>query len=54
MSVLVAGTDTPEGKAAYRYGIEEARRRGEDLVVFLLEGRHAASPDLGEIGRAHV
>ncbi|WP_122942366.1 universal stress protein [Brachybacterium sp. EE-P12] len=49
MSVLVAGTDTPEGKAAYRYGIEEARRRGEDLVVFLLEGRHAASPDLGEV-----
>lgn len=50
MSVLVAGTDTPAGQAAYRYGIEEARRRGEDLIVFLMEGEHTTAPDLGEVG----
>ncbi|ATG54271.1 universal stress protein UspA [Brachybacterium ginsengisoli] len=49
MSVLVAGTDTPAGQAAYLYGIEEARRRGEDLVVFLMEGSHTPSPELGEV-----
>ena len=48
MSVLVAGTDTPAGQAAYRFGIEEARRRGEDLVVFLMSGTHTPSPELGE------
>lgn len=52
MSVLVAGTDTPAGQAAYRYGIEEARRRGEDLVIFLMEGEHAPSPDLGEVSES--
>lgn len=49
MSVLVAGTPTREGQAAYRYAIEEARRRSEDLVVFLLEGEHTPSPELGEV-----
>ena len=49
MSVLVAGTDTPAGRAAYRFGIEEARRRGEDLVVFLMSGEHTPSPDLGKV-----
>jgi hypothetical protein len=49
MSVLVAGTDTPAGQAAYRFGIEEARRRGEDLVVFLMSGTHTPSPELGEV-----
>lgn len=49
MSVLVAGTDTPAGQAAYRFGIEEARRRGEDLVLFLMSGTHTPSPDLGEV-----
>ena len=49
MAVLVAGTDTPAGRAAYHYGIEEARRRGEDLIVFVLEGEHVPSPDLGDL-----
>ena len=49
MSVLVAGTETPAGAAAYRYAIEEARRRGEDLIVFLMEGEHTPSADLGEV-----
>lgn len=49
MAVLVAGTDTPAGRAAYRYGIEEARRRGEDLIVFVMEGEHSPSPDLGDV-----
>ncbi|MGP9538829.1 universal stress protein [Brachybacterium sp. AOP43-C2-M15] len=49
MTVLVAGTDTPAGKAAYRYGIEEARRRGEDLVLFLLEGTHTPASEIGEV-----
>lgn len=49
MSVLVAGTDTPAGRAAYRFGIEEARRRGEDLVLFLMSGTHVPSPDLGDV-----
>ncbi|HEX7352788.1 universal stress protein [Brachybacterium sp.] len=49
MSVLVAGTDTPAGQAAYRFGIEEARRRGEDVVLFLMSGTHTPSPDLGEV-----
>lgn len=49
MAVLVAGTDSPAGRAAYLYGIEEARRRGEDLIVFVMEGEHAASPELGDV-----
>ncbi|WP_422115237.1 universal stress protein [Brachybacterium sp. UNK5269] len=49
MSVLVAGTDTPAGQAAYRFGIEEARRRGEDLILFLMSGTHTPSSDLGEV-----
>lgn len=49
MTVLVAGTDTVEGQAAYRFGIEEARRRGEDLLYFVLEGEHDPSADLGEV-----
>lgn len=49
MTVLVAGTDTAEGHAAYRFGIEEARRRGEDLTYFVLEGEHEPSADLGDV-----
>lgn len=52
MAVLVAGTDTPAGQAAYRYAIEEARRRGEDLVVFQMEGDHVPSPELGEVAES--
>ncbi|MDN5599319.1 MAG: universal stress protein [Brachybacterium sp.] len=49
MSVLVAGTDTPAGHAAYRYGIEEARRRGEDLIVFVMAGAHSPSTELEDV-----
>lgn len=49
MAVLVAGTDTPAGNAAYRYGIEEARRRGEDLIVFVMAGVHSPSTELGGV-----
>ena len=49
MSVLVAGTATPAGQAAYRYAIEEARRRGEGIVYFQLEGEHTPSPELDGI-----
>ncbi len=49
MTVLVAGTSSAEGAAAYRHGIQEAARRGEDLVYFVLDGEHTPSPDLGGV-----
>lgn len=49
MTVLVAGTTTVEGAAAYRFGVEEAGRRGEDLIYFVLDGEHAPSDDLGDV-----
>ncbi|MGO1165141.1 MAG: universal stress protein [Janibacter sp.] len=49
MTVLVAGSATAEGAAAYRFGIEEARRRGEDLIYFVLDGEHTPSEQLGDI-----
>src|SRR5699024_5119587 len=55
MPVLVAGTETAAGRAAYRYAIEEARRRGEDLTYFALEdGAHEPSSDLGEVSERVV
>ena len=47
MTVLVAGSASAEGAAAYRFGIEEARRRGEDLIYFVLDGEHTRSDRLG-------
>lgn len=44
MTVIVAGTDTPEGQAAHRYGLQEAGRRGEDVLYFSLVG---SRPDPG-------
>lgn len=38
MSILVGRTGSPEGQAAVAYAVEEARRRGEDLIVFELDG----------------
>lgn len=49
MTVLVAGTDSAEGVAAYRFGIQEAARRGEDLIYFVLDGEHSPSGDLGDV-----
>ncbi|MGO1259063.1 MAG: universal stress protein [Brachybacterium sp.] len=49
MSILVAGTDTPAGRAAYRFAIEEARRRAEDLVYFRIDGDRSPSSELGDV-----
>jgi len=38
MPVIVAGTSTPEGKAAHLFALQEASRRHEDLVYFVLDG----------------
>lgn len=38
MPVLVGRTGSPEGRAAVGYAVEEARRRGEDLILFHLDG----------------
>lgn len=38
MPVIVAGTSTPEGQAAHRFALQEATRRREDLVYFVLGG----------------
>lgn len=50
MTVIVAGTDTAEGAAAHAYGIEEAARRGEDLVHFLLSGPRPDTAPAAEAG----
>ena len=49
MTVRVAGSASAEGAAAYRFGIEEARRRGEDLIYFVLDGEHTRSDHLGDV-----
>lgn len=38
MTVLLAHTTTAEGRAAQDAAVAEARRRGEDLLVFALSG----------------
>ena len=38
MTVVLAHTPTAEGDAALDAAVEEARRRGEDLLVFALRG----------------
>lgn len=58
MTVLVGYVPNPLGEATLRAGVEEARRRGEPLVVVnmsrddvLVDARRAASDDLARVER---
>lgn len=50
MTVLIAGTDSAEGQAAYAYGLREAARRGEELLYFVLSGERPAPETAAEAG----
>lgn len=50
MTVLVAGTDTAEGQAAYAYALQEAVRRGEELLYFGLSGEQPSPQTAAEAG----
>ncbi|AXH95362.1 universal stress protein [Ornithinimicrobium avium] len=45
MTVVLARTTTPEGTAAQDAAVEEARRRGEDLLVVDLSGEGSEVED---------
>ena len=56
MTILVGYVPSPEGEAALRAGIDEARRRGEKLLVVnttrgdaLVDPRFAQEPDLSHV-----
>lgn len=56
MTVLVGYVPSPEGEAALRAGIDEARRRGEKLLVVntsrgdaYVDPRFAQEPDLAHV-----
>jgi hypothetical protein len=46
MTVVLAHTTTPEGVAAQSAALDEARRRGEDLLVFPLSGQSVTADDV--------
>ena len=50
MTVLVGFLPTPEGEAAFDAGLDEARRRGEDLVV--LNSPRSGAPVSAEVAPA--
>ncbi|WP_168581644.1 universal stress protein [Gephyromycinifex aptenodytis] len=54
MSVLLAGAATSEGEAARAFAVEEARRRGEDLIVFHMEEGVTDSDDPSQVQVQHV
>ena len=43
MAIILAAADSPAGHAARDFAVQEARRRGTDLVVFPVDG---TEPDL--------
>lgn len=56
MTVLVGYVPSPEGEAALRAGIDEARRRGENVLVVntsrgdaYVDPRFAQEPDLAHV-----
>ncbi|MGI5375197.1 universal stress protein [Streptomyces sp. CA-251387] len=56
MTILVGYVPSPEGEAALRAGIDEARRRGEKLLVVntsrgdaIVDPRFAQEPDLTHV-----
>ena len=49
MAIILAYADTPAGRAARDFAVEETERRGEELIVFPVDG---SAPDLQEIGCA--
>ncbi len=49
MTVLLAHTTTDEGRAAQEASVEEARRRGEDLLVFPLGGDRPTGLDAEDL-----
>lgn len=52
MTVLVGYVPTAEGEAAFAAGLEEARRRGEDLVV--LNSPRSGAPVSADVAPPHV
>ncbi len=51
MTIVIAGTGSPESAAAHRAALSEAALRGENLVYFSLDG---TEPDPSEAGNAGV
>ena len=47
MAIILAYADTPVGQAARDFAVEEAGRRGEELIVFPVDGSHPDPESLG-------
>lgn len=52
MTILVAGTSSAEGEAARAYAVQEASRRGEDVLYFVLSGARPSPEIAAEAGVA--
>lgn len=53
MTVVIARSKTPESEAALATGLQEAKRRGEDAVIFQLDGEQL-DPDTPELDGVSV